>query len=418
MRKQAIVILSRYLWPVDGGRKESLNHYLKELYDNYNYNITVLCFLEADQKVSEGDKPYYISKVQTLEDVGVIEKAKNILCYSLFRAQWPLQCSMYYSKKNAATISMYCKQLKPDLILTEMIRTCIYYDSFKDSHAKKLANLDDLLSTRYERQLLSKNSNANFMGAYGGKLPEWINKITSGKFVRTIVLKMESRRCRKWEDIFYQKYDYTLMTSNVERDILNRRMKGNKAKTLTVGVDCDYYGQPIKTEKDPIGLSYVGNLYVASNADTLKMIIEKILPLLKSDYRLYVIGKCSTQIKERYGSDKIIFCGRVDDLREYVKRAVVFFSPIAYGTGVKTKIVEAMAMGMPVVTNSVGIEGIHAKQGEDILVSDDYGELAKCTDRLLCDMEYREIIGNNARLFANMTFRWEKVFEVYKEMGL
>lgn len=418
MRKQALVILSRYLWPVDGGRKESINHYLKELYDNYNYNITVLCFLEAGQVVSEDDKPYYIYKIKALDDVGRVEKVKNILWHSLIKEKWPLQCSMYFSKKNATIIRQYVEKIKPELIFTEMIRTCTYFDSFNSSGALKLANLDDLLSIRYERQLTSKQSKASFTGAYGGKLPAWVNRITSGKLVKNTVLKMESKRCRKWENMFYSKYDYSLMTSNIERDILNKRMKGNKAKTLTVGVDCDYYSHPITSEKDPIGLSYVGNFNVASNADTLKMMVEDILPLMKSDYRLYVIGKCPEALKEKYKSLKIIFCGRVDDLREYVKKTAVFFSPIAYGTGVKTKIVEAMAMGMPVVTNSVGVEGIHAKPGEDILVSDDYNQIAEMTDKLLSNKDYMDKIGENAKKFAEKTFKWEKVFEVYKEIGL
>ena len=419
MKKEALFILSRYLWPVDGGRKESLNHYIKELYDNYNYNVTVLCFLEAGQNVKDSDKPYYVDKVIALEDVCGLEKIKNILWHSLIKDQWPLQCSLYYSKTNSNTIREYVDRIKPDLIFTEMIRTCTYIDAFRDSKTLKLANIDDLLSLRYERQLKAKTSDADFTGAYGEKLPGFLKKVTSTKAVKRTVLRMESKRCRKWEDIFYDEYDYSLMTSNVERDTLNKRNSGDKAKTLTVGVDCDYYGSPIKSEKEPCSLSYVGNFSVASNADTLRMMAESIFPLMKSDYKLYVIGKCPDQIKNRYtGNNRIVFCGRVDDLREYVKKTAVFFSPIAYGTGVKTKIVEAMAMGMPVVTNSVGIEGIHAEKGKDILVSDDYSEIALFTDQLLSDKEYCDRIGNNARKFAEDTFRWEKVFEVYKEMGL
>ena len=201
MKKQALVILSRYLWPVDGGRKESLNHYIKELYDNYNYNITVLCFLEAGQKITEKDKPYYIFEIKALDDVDGVEKAKNIIWHSLIKEQWPLQCSMYYSKRNKDIISQYVAKLKPDLIFAEMIRTCTYYDAFMDCKAVKLANLDDLLSTRYERQLSSKYSAASFTGAYGGKLPGWMKRFTSWKFIKNIVLRMESKRCRKWENI-------------------------------------------------------------------------------------------------------------------------------------------------------------------------------------------------------------------------
>lgn len=419
MRKEALIILSRYLWPVDGGRKESLNHYLKELYDHYNYNITVLCFLEAGQEIKMSDWPYYIDKVEALKDADILEKAKNILWHSLIKEKWPLQCSLYFSKKNERTIQEYVEALKPSLIFTEMIRTCTYINAFRDSKALKLANIDDLLSLRYERQRAVSNSSADFAGAYGEKLPGWLKRLASGKLVKNIILRMEAKRCSKWEDIFYKEYDYSLMTSNIERDILNHRLHGSKAKTLTVGVDCNYYGESIDEEKEQNTLSYVGNFSVASNADTLQMMTEKILPLLKSDYKFYVIGKCPEAILNKYKANhRIIFCGRVDDIRKYVKKTCVFFSPIAYGTGVKTKIVEAMSMGMPIVTNSAGVEGIHAEKGNAILVSDDYNEIAQYTDCLLLDSDLREKIGANARKFAQTTFRWEKVFEVFKEMNL
>ena len=419
MRKRALVILSRYLWPVDGGRKESLNHYLKELYESYQYDITVLCFLEASQIFNKADVPYYINDVIALKEVGIIGKLVNIFKYSLSSTKWPFQCSLYYSKQNENTIKEYIERTKPNLIFTEMIRTCQYYKAFENSKALKLANLDDLLSIRYLRQLHSDNSSAGFAGAYGDKLPNWCGRILSANFAKKIILQMESERCSFWEKKFYELYDYSLMTSNVERDILNQEMGMQKAKTLTVGVDCDYYAAPITSKKDCTGLSYVGNFSVASNADTLKMIVENVLPLIKSDYRLYVIGKCPDAIRNRYKNNaKIDFCGRVDDLREYVKSTAVFLSPIAYGTGIKTKIIEAMAMGMPVVTNSVGIEGIHAKVGQDIIVCDDFADIARETDRLLNDITARNTIGKNARKFAENTFRWEKVFEVYKELGV
>ena len=235
MRKEALFILSRYLWPVDGGRKESLNHYIKELYDKYNYNITVLCFIEAGQEVCEEDKPYYVDRVIALEDVSTFEKTKNILWHSIIKEKWPLQCSLYYSKKNAHILKEYTKKLKPSLIFAEMIRTCTYYDCFLDCRALRLANLDDLLSLRYERQRLSENMEANITGAYSEKLPVWLNRITYGRFVKNLVLRMESKRCRKWEDIIYNIYDYSLMTSNIERDILNKRMPSKASPSNAPG---------------------------------------------------------------------------------------------------------------------------------------------------------------------------------------
>lgn len=419
MPKQALVILSRYLWPVDSGRKESLNHYLKELYDHYNYEVTVLCFLEARQKNNPHDKPYYIHEVGVLKDISAKNKVSNLIKHSFSKDKWPLQCSLYYSKENEAIIRRYVEKLNPDLIFVEMIRTCTYYGAFKNSEALKLANLDDLLSVRYKRQSEASNTKADIAGVYSDKLPKFVRNVVSNSEIKNLILRMESKRCDIWEKKFYELYDYSLMTSDIERDKLNAMMNGNKAKTLSVGVDVEYYSEPMRGKKDPIGLSYVGNFKVAANVDTLDMIAHQILPKLKSDYRLYVIGSCPENIQSRYADNKkMVFCGRVDDLREYVKKTVIFLSPIAYGTGVKTKIVEAMAMGMPVVTNSIGAEGISAMNNKDFIVRENPEEIAEATDKLLANKELTSWFGMNAQKFADNTFRWERIFQVYQEIGL
>lgn len=418
-RKVFFAILSRYLWPIDGGRKESLNHYFKELYDNYGYDIYLMCFLEYGQSVKNDEIPYYINSVTALNDVNSSEKLKNVLLMSLGKRQLPFQCALYYSKENAELIQKYVRDLKPDVIFTEMIRVCAYYDVLKNSKAMLLANLDDLLSDRYMRQRDSLNSKANFEGAYSGKLPSFLSKVINSKSVKKQILGMEAKRCALWEKKYYELYDYVLMTSDVERDKLNQSMVSNKAKTLSVGIDYDYYSQPVAVEKNPIGLVYHGNFNVAANADTLEMVVNEILPLIKHDFHFYIVGKCPEQIMTKYEKDeRIEFCGRVDDLREYIERAAVYLAPIAYGTGVKTKIVEAMAMHMPVITNSVGAEGIYGEPGRDYIVCDESTEIAKAVNLLLDDRVLAGEIGENAAKFAYNNFRWDKVLSVYREIGL
>lgn len=418
-QKRLLAILSRYLWPVDGGRKESLNHYFEELHISYGYEIKLMCFLEYGQKIDRNDFPIYISEVVALQDVSFVEKTKNVFNKTLSSQQWPFQCSFYYSKNNCRKIEEVIKEWTPDVIFTEMIRTCVYYDIIKNSGALLLSNLDDLLSLRYERQAKSKKSRASFAGSYSNKLPGLAAHFLNGKFIKNIILNMESRRCRKWEKEYYKFFDYTLMTSDVERDFLNEMMNGNKAKTLSVGIDYEYYSQEIPVKKDPAGISYVGNFNVAANADTLEMIVNDILPHIKSEYHFYIIGKCPNYIINKYKTNKnLCFCGRVEDLREYVKKTIVFLAPIAYGTGVKTKIVEAMAMNMPVVTNSVGAEGIYAESGKEYVVYDNPIKIAAAVDELLNNYKKTVEMGRLANQFVYEHFRWDKVLSVYKEIGI
>lgn len=417
--KRLLAILSRYLWPVDCGRKESLNHYFKELHDVYGYEIKLMCFLEYGQKVEQKDFPEYISEVVALKDVPTVEKMKNVLTKSFWKIQWPFQCSFYYCQENSRAIEKAVTEWEPDIIFTEMIRTCAYYDAIKNSGALLLANLDDLLSLRYYRQAHSGKSKASFAGNYSNKISGYVSKIMNWGFIKNVVLSLESKRCAKWEKEYYKKFDYSLMTSDVERDILNNTMTDNKAKTLSVGIDYEYYSQEMTLEKDPIGLSYLGNFYFSPNADTLEMIVNDVLPHIKSDYHFYIIGKCPEHLLEKYKNNKqLIFCGRVDDFREYIKKTTVFLAPIAYGTGVKTKIVEAMAMKMPVVTNSVGAEGIYAESGRDYVVSDNPVEIAAEVDELFCNPNKAAEMGELAGKFAYEHFRWEKVLKVFDELGV
>lgn len=419
MKKKMIAILSRYLWPVDGGRKESLNHYLKELYDNYGYDIYLMCFMEYGQKINARDFPYYIKNVIELKEVPTLEKIRNLFEKSFGKSKWPFQCSLYYSKENLETIKKMVEYLKPDVIFTEMIRTCTYFDAFKDSEALMLANLDDLLSVRYLRQSEMSECKANMAGSYSNKLPPLIAKFINTSVFKRIVLRLEAERCQKWEKEIYKLYDFSLMTSDRESKILNDKMEGEKAKTLSVGIDYNYYSEKLNLKRDEKGLSFLGNFDVAANQDTLDMIIKDVLPYIQSDYNFYIIGKCPYWITDKYKvNTKLHFCGRVDDVRMYIKKTSIFLAPISYGTGVKTKIVEAMAMNMPVITNSVGAEGIYAQTGRDYIVYDDPQKIAQSVDLLLNNPSLAHEIGENAGKFVYAKFRWDKVLAVYKEIGV
>ena len=417
MKKKLLVILSRYIFPIDSGRKESLHHYLSELYYNYNYEIKMMCFLEKSQLVILENQPQYINEVIVLKDVAGVEKVKNIIKYSLSRKKWPFQCSLFYSVDNSKMIEKVINEWNPDVIFTEMIRTCSYYKSFQGSRALKLANLDDLLSLRYKRQLQQQRV-GEIAGNYSRKLPKFLARLIKSKFLRNRILSMESRRCDKWEREYYQLYDYVLLTSRKECDLINQTMKSDKAKVLSVGIDYEYYSEALALDKDPVGLAFIGNFNVAANLASLEMIIEKVLPTVKSKYHFYVIGTCPESIVRTYSSDKIIFIGRVDDTRKYIKQAAIFLSPLAYGTGIKTKIVEAMAMGMPIITNSVGVEGIDVTSGKEVIIIDEWEKIGESVDLLLNNCDMQKKLSENASKFAYDHYRWEIVFQVYNQIGL
>jgi glycosyltransferase involved in cell wall biosynthesis len=99
--------------------------------------------------------------------------------------------------------------------------------------------------------------------------------------------------------------------------------------------------------------------------------------------------------------------GFVPDIRAYLSKAAVCVVPLRIAMGVQNKILEAMAMGVPVIATSIANRGINARHEREILVADEPASFAAATTRLLTDQNLREAIRENAKRFIDQNFRWE-----------
>ena len=408
--KRLIFITTRIFWPIDSGRKVSLYHYCRLLHEDYGYEIYIYSFLEAGQNDNLiKHKPYFIHDVQIAKPINKFTKLNNLFLKSLFLG-WPLQNAVYFSHTNNKAIREYCKKVDPDIIIVDMIRLAPYYNAFKSLNCKKILDLDDLLSRRYERQFNSSNANAQILGAYSNNLGKGSQQLLKTSFLKKMVLKSESIRVRKAEIKYGKIYDKVIFVSKAETDSFNQVLP-NKAITIRLGVDYNYYsqGRVVNSNKEQESLVFLGNLKVAANIDSLDAICKYILPGLTFDYKLYVIGTAPIEIKNKFNNPKIVFCGMVEDVRPLVKKCFLFLSPIAYGTGIKTKILEAMAMGIPVITNSVGIEGIDAENGVHLLVEDDYFSLTKLINDIYNSGKDLDYIAINGQKLIEEKYTWESI---------
>ena len=217
-------------------------------------------------------------------------------------------------------------------------------------------------------------------------------------------------------EIYYSKlYDKVIFVSEVETDYLNKRLPG-KAVTIPVGINAvPEVELNIKPEKNI--LSYVGNLKVAANVDTLHWIISDILPKINHDVKFMVIGKCSDSIREQYkNNNHVVFTGRVDSLVEYIRKSQIFLSPILYGTGIKTKILEAMSIGVPVVTNDVGAEGIAAKDGKELWIRNNSEAISGLVDDLLDHYDVALNVAEEGRILVEEKYEWNRIWDRFYEI--
>lgn len=418
--KKLLFITTRLCSPVNSGRRYSLYHCMRGLSLVYGYEIYQYSFFEKGQTISDiNNQPDFVNMIFPAKKVHLLDKAKNVIRDIFRKNKLPLQCLLYYSKSNVKEIAKIVERIKCDVIIVDMVRLAPYIEAFSGFPALKIIDLNDLLSKRYKRQLESSYSNADISGNYGNETTSVFKKIINLSFLKKIILKSEIKRLEKYERKCYSIYDKTIFVSDKETSYLNNLMSDNKAHTVTLGIDYDYYSENIEVMKKENYISFLGNLNVAANIDSLEMIVKDILPEIQTSVTLKVIGESSNQIRSKYKMyTNIIFTGRVDDLRVEICETALFLSPIAYGSGIKTKILEAMAMGKAVVTNSVGAEGLAIENGKHLFVYDNFKDIAKCVDSLLKDEITLKTIGEQAKAVVKEKYQWELIWEEFKNIGI
>lgn len=414
-KKKLLFITTRLFWPIDSGRKVSLYHYCKGLHDIYGYDIYLYSFLEPGQNESlVADKPEFIKEIRIAKNIGKFNKLSNLFFKSLL-CRWPFQISLFFSKKNEREIRNICDEVQPNLVIVDMVRLAPYIKALNKLDCKKVLDLDDLLSKRYLRQCESNNSKAQILGSYASGVNSNTKNILKLSWVKNFVLKSESKRVAKAEIKYGKLYDKVIFVSDKETNEYNTKLH-DKAITVRLGVDYDYFAQDVHVQKEKESFAFIGNFKVAANVDSLLLIYNEILPKLNFNYKFYVIGYMPQELKTKLKDDRIILCGRIEDARPVIKKCPLFLAPIAYGTGIKTKILEAMAMGVTVVTNSVGVEGIDGVDGVHYLVNDNSDEIANIVNNVVAGQIDVENISKSGQLLMKEKYKWENIFKSFKEI--
>ena len=400
--KKVLLILSRIPWPVDTGMKSLYSYWIRIMKEKMH--LEVYLFFPALSFIDSLHFPSYIDGFSCGKKIGSIKKLLNILFLSFFGGA-PMQTAIYYSKSNTKLLQQYVSEIKPDFVVFDMIRTSYYIKNLSLYGAKTIMNLSDLLSKRYEHQLNTK-SFSNILGQNDDN--GFISKLLKKRFIAKTALLIEIKKTSAFEIKCANLFDSIVFISNLETILYNSRTKKEVAKTVPIGVDVDYFGKT-QSSFDSNVLTFLGNMFYSPNYYSVKMICEKLLPLIKSKFRMEFIGPVPEDLVEKFTKDNVVFLGKVKDVRTVIGKSSIFVSPIKYGTGIKTKIIEAFAMGKCVVTNNIGIEGINAESGRDVIVAQDMSDLADAIDCLFNDRDRLETISNNGKSIANKYYSYEAV---------
>jgi polysaccharide biosynthesis protein PslH len=235
---------------------------------------------------------------------------------------------------------------------------------------------------------------------------KWRYCASMARFPHSLIYRTEAKRLSRYEKFLSQHYNYCLVTSHFEKSLLNDI---SHIAVLPNGVDQKYFS----TENIPTGNSiiFTGVMNYFPNSDAVMHFHQHIFPLIKRNVpsaQFIIAGMHPTPQICRLADAHTTVTGFVPDIRDYLSKAAVCVVPLRIAMGVQNKILEAMAMGVPVVATSAANRGINATPGQEILLADDPEHFAAAATKLLNDRRLRETITKNAKQFIDRNFRWEK----------
>lgn len=370
-KAKVLYVSSRPPFPKIGGREVMISQSLSFL--SCDFDVDVVCFHGENEVVDiESIIELGVNSVELISMSSTFNIIKNLF----FRLDKSIQENLYFSETTNKKILSIVENVNPDVIICDMLRTSQF---FYDTKKPLIVDLDDVLSNRYKK-MLDRGVDYSTVGTFSSRIPPLLRGIE--KYARVWIVKFELSRIERAEAKAIQYANALILTSPIEASEVNLIHNIKKAYGISQCVQS-------KTKLFSLGndLLFIGNMTTAQNLASFEFILKDILPNLnKADLKLKVIGSFDHRAVEMVGElENIELMGFVNDLTDAVSSCKVALMPVTFGTGVKTKILDALSMGIPVVTNATGAEGLAIINEKHALIQESGSDLAESVIRIIED---------------------------------
>jgi len=385
-----ILMVSSYLpYPLIDGGKIRLFNILKNLSENHE--ITLVCEKRLNQTQKEIDE---ISKI----------------CKKVITIDRPNAWSPSNVAKSLLTLNPFLTTTHASSEMKKIILDELKNESYDLIHVETFYVMQNLPKTNIPVVLAEHNIEYEVYDKYASK-----SSVLLRPGLKIDIMKLKRREIEAWK-----KADKVISVSPKEQKII-----GPKTELVSNGVNLKKFKFIKKNlNKKEKKVLFIGNFSWVQNRDSAAFIIRNIWPKIISkneNYKLWIVGKKIPDSLKALSDKSIIFDENAPSETEVIfEEADLLLSPIRVGGGTNFKILESMAVGTPVITSSLGNEGLGAKEMSEILIAEKPEEYARLSSQILNDNYLYEKISRNARIFIEENYDWVKITQklesIYKEV--
>jgi len=376
-KKDIVVCLSRFPFPLEKGDKLRAFHHLKSL--SGIFNITLICVSDKDvtpeemARVKEFCKSIHVFK---LTKAGLLFQ----LLLSLFSKK-PFQVQYFYRPGIRKKVSEILAEVKPYHIYCQLVRCSEYVKNYH--FCPKTIDYMDALSKGMER------------------------RIESEPFYKSWFYKLETKRLRRYETLTFDYFENHIIISEQDKNHIHHPKK-HKIHVVPNGVDESFF-EDLNIQKK-YDLIFTGNFSYAPNVAAALFLVNKIMPeLQKRNIRLSLLLAGANPNKEvqNLASENVVVTGWVDDIRVSYQSAHFFVAPLFIGTGLQNKLLEAMASNLPCLTTPLVNNALGGTDGKNILLAEDLNEFVEKIVTYKTELDSFNEISHNGQRFVLKNYSWQ-----------
>lgn len=385
-----LIITPRIPYPPYRGDKLKIFNISKILVKKNNVHIITFYRNYSDKEL-----------IKPLEELGIkvslirltlIESILSALI-AVFQAI-PFQVAWYKSKRMKKSVEDLLKHNSFDVVYYHLIRSAQYLSENQEKSYLNVIDFTDAVSL-YLSRMVEKEKN----------------------IFKKIFIKTELKRIRIYENIA-ERFDALFICSEIDRKFLIDKGIKQDIQILNNGIDTDYFASE-KNDYDFKRIIFTGNMPYYANSDAVIYFTKEILPLITKkdpEVKFYIVGQQPSLMVKQLASENVIVTGYVKDIRaEYLKSAVNV-APMRFGAGTLNKVLESIALGIPVVATSISMLGLPKELAKFVFIADTPKQFANTVLEIINNPSIRNELMVEGKAIIRETLSWNHIvgdFELF-----
>ncbi len=361
MKPTLVYVASRWPWPIASGRQRMIAQTLEVAARTHE-----IVLIAVSNDVHPGSAiPDYIARAIHLRRPGVISSAVSVI----FEPRAPLQSHLFAAGETSKAILREVADTKPAVVMLDMIRLAGLVEDIRlvSANSRIVVDMDDRLSDRYRQ--MRRGGEKNLLGSYAAKTPSLLKRIAG--VAPGLLLGLEAKLTASAEANAAKQADAVVLVSPREARAYHSDFARPGLEIVAIPPSVEKAAVARRDFSAGIRFVFLGNANYAPNAEALRYLdamagrLNQLSPV-STKFAFQAAGPGT----DSFPLEHVEGFGFVDDLDVFLGPDAVMVAPIVTGTGIKTKLLDAMARGVPIITTTKGVEGLDLQGGIDAVVCD------------------------------------------------